>query len=343
MRIIIEYESSWRNSFLDGSNSEPLPKGGRNFIGSMTTLKQPGNFIQRSITKDTVMGVLNRLIGEQRKLYQARQDPDYYFADIEAELQEADIVDKPSITQEMVYIRNITGSTDQNSFTGMIRAGHPVFKSDYSSELWGVLWLDLESLTSFIMDDTSQINGLSKEYLDPITILNKSIELQDLKSIEQNDDLNKVVARLADCFPDELYVENNGLIRPIRFYAAALYMQIERLRAKFNMATAYNKRGQKICAFGFSKRGFNGSRDFMKNFITGREKIIWGNPYLHKEKKKGEGEVVSKLTKASGQLEINLNIPKERAKDLEIKIENAGVSAFYLGKKGLAYVKDIRI
>lgn len=26
MRIIIEYESSWRNSFLDGSNNEPLPK-----------------------------------------------------------------------------------------------------------------------------------------------------------------------------------------------------------------------------------------------------------------------------------------------------------------------------
>jgi hypothetical protein len=28
MQIIIEYESSWRNSFLDGSNNQPLPKGG---------------------------------------------------------------------------------------------------------------------------------------------------------------------------------------------------------------------------------------------------------------------------------------------------------------------------
>ena len=44
MQIIIEYESSWRNSFLDGSNNEPLPKGGRNFIASMTTLKQEGNY-----------------------------------------------------------------------------------------------------------------------------------------------------------------------------------------------------------------------------------------------------------------------------------------------------------
>ena len=43
MKIIIEYESSWRNSFLDGSNNEELPKSGRNFIGSMTTLKKEGN------------------------------------------------------------------------------------------------------------------------------------------------------------------------------------------------------------------------------------------------------------------------------------------------------------
>ena len=68
MKITIAYESSWRNSFLDGSNNEKLPTSGRNFIGSMTTLKKEGNFIQRTISKDTVMGVLNRLIGEQAKL-----------------------------------------------------------------------------------------------------------------------------------------------------------------------------------------------------------------------------------------------------------------------------------
>ncbi|MCB1658564.1 MAG: hypothetical protein KDI39_10075, partial [Pseudomonadales bacterium] len=111
MKITIEYEASWRNSFLDGSNNEPLPKGGRNFVGSMTTLKQAGNFMQHSITKNTVMGVLNRLIGDQQKLYQARLQPNYYFADIETVLQDTDIVDKPLITNEMAYICNVSGST----------------------------------------------------------------------------------------------------------------------------------------------------------------------------------------------------------------------------------------
>ena len=72
MKIEIKYKSSWRNSFLDGSNNEPLPKGGRKFVASMTNLKKEGNYICRNITHDTVMGVLNRLIGDQRKLYQSR-------------------------------------------------------------------------------------------------------------------------------------------------------------------------------------------------------------------------------------------------------------------------------
>ena len=337
MRIIIEYESSWRNSFLDGSNSEPLPKGGRNFIGSMTTLKQAGNFIQRSITKDTVMGVLNRLIGEQRKLYQARQDPDYYFADIEAELKETDIVDKPSITQEMVYIRNITGSTDQNSFTGMIKANDPAFKSDFSSALWGVLWLTLDEILDFILNEQS--NSSEQIDLDPVTVIEKLEILNAEKPVEVESKVKEALEKIQQTFPEVDYkLTSKGLLTPISLYTSALYMQLENLKDSFDLSSSLTKSGG---LSGISKRGFT-KKDFMDRYTTGSKKLIWGNPYLLKEKKKGEGEVVSKLTKASGQLEINLNIPKERARDLELKIENAGVSAFYLGKKGLAYVKDIR-
>ena len=61
-----------------------------------------------------------------------------------------------------------------------------------------------------------------------------------------------------------------------------------------------------------------------------------------KEKRKGEGEVVSLLTKANGTLNINLDITEDKAKELKGMIESAGVSSFYLGKKGLAYVDFIR-
>ena len=50
---------------------------------SVRDKKHPENFIKREVTIDTVMGVLNRLIGDQRKLYQAREDDSYFFKNID--------------------------------------------------------------------------------------------------------------------------------------------------------------------------------------------------------------------------------------------------------------------
>jgi hypothetical protein len=136
MKITIDYEASWRNSFLDGDNNEPAPQK-RKFIGSMTNLKKSENFIEREVTIDTVMGILNRLIGDQRKLYQARSDDQYYFRDIENNISFQDRAEV--INSEITFIRNITGSTDQNSYTGMIQVKDPIFNSDYSIELWSLL------------------------------------------------------------------------------------------------------------------------------------------------------------------------------------------------------------
>ncbi|MEI1679797.1 type I-Fv CRISPR-associated protein Cas5fv [Acinetobacter baumannii] len=337
MQIIIEYESSWRNSFLDGSNNEPLPKGGRNFIASMTTLKQAGNYKKRAVSKDTVMGILNRLIGEQRKLYQVRQDKEYYFSELEKILKDEDIVDKSTISNEMVYIRNISGSTDQNSFTGMIKANDPAFKSEYSSQLWGILWLDLDAVAQFICDNTYNVK-IDIE-LDPITVCSQIELLSSEKAIDAIDSVKDALAILQSKFDDVNYLNAKEQLPLISLYASALYLQIERLSKKYDLSNALTKSGG---LSGISKRGFT-KKDFMDRYTTGSKKLIWGNPFLLKEKKKGEGEVVSILSKASGQLIINLNISKDQARDLEERIENAGVSSFYLGKKGLAYVTDIRV
>lgn len=68
-----------------------------------------------------------------------------------------------------------------------------------------------------------------------------------------------------------------------------------------------------------------------------------GNPYIKKEKIKGQGEVTSMMTKASGQLEILIDVDRDKGQEIKTLIENAGVSSFYLGKKGLAYVSNIRL
>jgi len=347
MKITIEYESSWRNSFLEGCNNEPLPKTGRKFIGSLKSLndpKKPENFIRREVTLDTVMGVLNRLIGDQRKLYQSRSCENYFFKKIEPKIS---FNDKPnSINAEMTYIRNMTGNTDQDSFEGAIKANSAMLRSDFSLELWGVLYLDFQELCNLIVDDRYEVKCDLE--LNPVHIVSRAIEIdKKFKALELNSQIKDVIQHLNSYFYDLItdqqatpFIEKSGKVKPVRFYAAALYLQLERLRVKYDMEKAVTKAGK---VAGFSKRGFNGKRDFMKHFVTGGEKKVWGNPYMREELLKGVGKTKHLMTKSSGQLAIEIDISREKAKELSQLIESAGVSSFYLGKKGLAYVSSIRI
>jgi hypothetical protein len=332
MKIIIDYDSSWRNSFLNGDNNEPLPKKGRGFVGSMTSLRKPENFKKRQVTLDTVMGILNRIIGDQRKLYQARGDDSYFFKDIDYENSDKVIFnDKAIETNEMTYIRNITGSTDQNSFTGSIKTNDAMFLSDYSAEFWGVLALDFEALCHFIISKNKVTISIDA---NPISIINKLELLNKEKPVVNEGLANEAVQILNQSFEGIEYLNKKGEIMPISLYCSSLYLQLERLSNQFNMESAKTKAGG---ISGISKRGFT-TKDFMNRFTTGEKKKIWGNPYIRKERIKGIGEVTSLMTKASGQLEINLDVSRDKAKEIKIMIENAGVSSFYLGKKGLAYI-----
>ncbi|MEI6894441.1 MAG: type I-Fv CRISPR-associated protein Cas5fv [Colwellia sp.] len=332
MKITIEYESSWRNSFLDGNNNEPLPKAGRKFIGSMTSLQKPENFIKREITIDTVMGVLNRLIGDQRKLYQSRADDNYFFVELEPLVS---LSDRPEyISNEMTFIRNITGSTDQNSYTGLIKVDDPMFLSDYSGELWGVLALNLEELCQFVVTKNTVGARISE---DPLTIIARLEELNKAKPVENIGLVNNAFDILKDKFEKYKGLNNKGLAFPLALYCSALYLQLDLLSKKYDMSTAKTKAGG---ISGISNNGVT-KKDFMSRFTTGDKKKIWGNPYIREEFIKGEGKTKHLMTKASGTLDIILHISRDKAKEIKGMIDDAGVSSFYLGKKGLAYVTNI--
>ncbi|SMN02223.1 FIG00921294: hypothetical protein [uncultured Candidatus Thioglobus sp.] len=363
MKITISYDSSWRNSFLDGSNNEPLPEkdkqaGGRRYIASMTSLKKDKdketgvskNFIQRSITKDTVMGVLNRLIGDQRKLYQSRdnnKDKNYYFADIEDKVS---FIDNPQLTQEMTYLRNMRGSYDQNSFVGSIKVNHPLIDSDFSGSLWGVLQLNISELFEFILDENKIVPNMNN--INPFTIIeiikgfkniNKT-KMQDTIALEKvvdklnnssslSQELKNMYPNMQKAFDGGAYLKGD-LVQIGSLYCSALYLQVLRLSKKYDMS--------EIILKGISVNNIT-PKNFLELF-TGGQKRIWGNPYYHDSYIPGPGKVRNLMTKASGKLDIMLDISEEEAKEIRTMIYDAGVSSFYLGKKGLAFVDgDISI
>jgi hypothetical protein len=333
MKIEIAYEASWRNSFLDGSNDEALPKKGRKFIGSITALKNSENYITRDVTHNTVMGILNRLIGEQRKLYQARVDKKYFFKDIESKVTYHDDVKVKN--SELVYLRNMSGNTDQNSYTGMIKTDDLMFTSSFSKEFWEVLALDVAELIEFILHDKKIDKSIT---LDPLVISDRFAEIGKIKALEETDEILQVLSIFEKHFEGTNYKNNKDKVVPLNLYCSAMYLQLERLSSSHDMSAVLTKTGT---ITGISKRLFT-KKDFMNRFTTGEKKKIFGNPYIAKSFEKGEGQVTSMLTKASGVLEITIDIARDEAKELASMIEDAGVSSFYLGKKGLAYVRSIK-
>lgn len=333
MKIEIEYEASWRNSFLDGSNDEALPKKGRKFIASITALKKSENYIARDVSLNTVMGILNRLIGDQRKLYQAREDKAYYFRDRESLVTFKDNVKTSS--SELVYLRNMSRNTDKNSYTGMIKTDDKMFSSDYSKEFWGVLALDIDELLEFITHGKEIDRDI---LLDPLIISERFVEIGKLKVLDEtNEVVIEALKVLERNFEGTNYKNNKGKVVPQNLYCSALYLQLDRLSSRYDLGSALTRNGM---IAGVSKRLFT-KKDFMNRFTSGERKKIFGNPYIAKSFKEGEGQVTSMLTKANGSLEIIIDIPRDEAKQLKSLIENAGVSSFYLGKKGLAYVRNI--
>ena len=213
MKIEIEYEASWRNSFLNGSNDEALPKKGRKFVGSSTALKKNENFIQREVTHNTVMGILNRLTGEQRKLYQTRKDVNYYFRDIENKVSFKDDVSLES--SEIVYLRNMSRNTDQNSFTGAIKTDHEIFNSEYSIPFWGVLELGLDALLEFIVDGIAIQNC---NILDPLLISERFSQIGKLKSLAIEEKAKEALLVLEEKFVGTNYMNNKDEIVPLNLY-----------------------------------------------------------------------------------------------------------------------------
>ena len=334
MKIEIEYEASWRNSFLDGSNNESLPKGGRKFVGSMTNLKKSENYIQREVSLDTVMGILNRLIGDQRKLYQAREDARYFFKDIESHIG---FHDQPKqVNTEVSYIRNITGSTDQNSYTGMIMVNDPAFNSDYSLDLWSILALDLDDLSFWILNGGKFQLPIE---LNALVIIERLENINKLKPVSAEGNYKASYEKLSKHFSKFNEPNEKGEVLPISLYCSALYLQLEKLARYFDLSSVLTKSGR---LSGISNNGFT-KKDFMKRYTTGEKKKIWGNPYMREEFVKGEGKSKQLLTKVNGQLHINIDVDRDLAKQIQNMINEAGVSSFYLGKKGLAYVTNIRV
>ena len=412
MRIVIEYDSCWQTGFMGDNPDKPIDYSKK----AKTNFHSDNGFIQKykattktrgerrtPITDSTIMGILCRLIGDQRKLFQAIKDPNFYFADIKEAISWKLIDEKSHF--EITFLTNKSDDRcAQSTWLGVISDDNPWFYSENSKKFWSVLFLDRNNILDFILDEnlfydnkdnlpdcrptsliarlnlitnvrtnegepwkskdrkisenSMKLEKLYKEKSDLIEQCTKAdkitekyekkikkidLQLLDLNKIvddiaanEMDIKLHIVVQKLKNEFP-ECEFWDDGLLYPQRVYASALYLQAKRLiltgvSLDFLQESSVQN-ADEISIKGFSRNskasgGFNGIRDWL-NPMSGNRKKAVGSP--------------CQIQKASGQLEIKLDIDTDKAIELKKLIDNAGVSTFYLGKKGLAYVSHIDV
>lgn len=351
MKIIIKYSDVWKNSFLDGDNNSKLPKNGRKFIASITSLGKKENAIYRDFTIDTIMGVMNRLIGDQRKLWQSREkvySDFYYFEDIEKNISFVD--DIKTLSKEVVFLRNMNKSYDKGAWSGKINVEHPLLNSKFSKRLFSIFYYSLEELYEFILTGNEvDLDSLNID-LDPLLISEQISLLDKIKAEPINERLKNIINVFTTSFEEDgilpkYYLKNENEVYNKKFYFSALYLLTTKMILEFG-SELENILNSKNGIPGMSKGGFT-QKDFIANFAN--KKLIYGNPYLinywddnpNKEGKKIKVE--DKLGVATGTLTINIDVDREKSKEIKTLIENAGVGYFYLGKKGLAYVDKIKL
>lgn len=343
MQITIEYQSSWRNIFSDGTNDEPVGQNGRPYIASGKNLNdlKKSTYKEADVTKQTVRGILNRIIGERRKLYQIANSDNNYFGDIDDKIS---FKDKPSyIDNEIVYLRNLNNSKDQNAFSGYINTDDPAFKSTQGKLLWGVLKLSFDEAVDYIKNRTP-INEWDTSPLDVFEQFESVTDSKLYKNINYEKDDPEVVLKYKNISEIvALHIKDSKNTNSNTFSFKCFYADLIKIRLKFLEEDGYDFSNIKTKQGKLS--GINPSgitfKDFIKKYTSGDGKTVYGNPYVVT---KGSLDMKGKaLKKVSGTLEITIDVDRKRAREIKELIENAGVLSFKVGKKSVAYIKKIKV
>lgn len=349
LSIKIRYHGIWCNSFLSGTNDKPISKTNvRSPIISSQHLKK--GLVHTPPTHNTAIGIVNRLIGDPRKLFQIREDSSYILKDLEDKVE---IYQEFISTPELISLKNSDSNiTSQTQFNGLVKDDPNFFNSEEAKIIWQTLWLSQEELTTWLRSDRSEYPDPEFPFaanFDGVILANRLEEISQLKPIPLNQEIFEIFEQLHHHFsvdylkPETIQAFEKGDSKKSKFYIAslyfsALYLVIELLeKNKKPIDRFLSKRGSLV---GISKRTFT-KRDFMIPHTKGK-KVLRNFPYISKTFEKGLGEIVDMLDKRDGLLVINFKeISKNKADEIESRIEAAKVSNFKVGKKGIAWIETI--
>lgn len=396
MKITINYSSKWSNSFSDAETKNPTAlslgavqegiKDEKVIISENDTYedimykvnKVYPNFQYNTITKNTVLGVLSRLLGEIRYLNNfIDEEPDHIINVIKDKVS-FKVIDR-EIYNEVIRISTPEKEVQSNG-GGLIseKAKDNILlsKNEYSELLYSVFnIINLDMLEKFInvLEVSTTIEEVKTFFVEKellhtgnfepykfIELYNENLkktenyekEYRNLKKGKRETDKDiesytYIIKRIGSLnHNDEEYHFKPKFINlpGILVYLFSNFL----IRNKYDICGILTEKKGNIKGIAEGSGGLT-IKDFYSAFSSKKTSV--DSPYFLSTKffNKKENKSINQsdfnigISKEDGILDIFLDISEDEARDLKRRIDAVGVSSFQLGKKGLAYVKEIDI
>lgn len=404
MKIKIAYSSKWSVELmnelrvqkicsmgdLENKNANSLNLDHNdNYESIMKKISQTyENFTYKTISKNTVLGILARLLGEVRYLNIALNDVEHPVNKLKDKVTFK--VNDRTLYNEIVYLYKKPTQVKDNGGGLAINLDNLLLGiNSWSTIIYSIFNLkDVQSINSFVdhiikstnlMQIQSYINNNNLLYSKEIAIHNFVMDFTKHKEVFSN--LYKDYKLETNLLLDKKITSYNNEVKELHqlLTKIALYTSTnldEESQFKVSSWNELNIVGL-LCYFivkwsfnnGFINEINNEKLINNNNKIQGiaetsggltvkdlyrsisPKKLSWNMPYTLKTKmmKKKDAPQINQLNtnigigKECGILEINIDIPIEQAKELKQQIKDVAVATFQLGKKGLAYVKEIDV
>ncbi len=341
MRILIKFDSCWGNSFL----SDPDAKGKRSYIASLSKMNNGKNkdnaldyYKEKSTSLSTVQGVLYRLLGARDRLDVLLEHDESIIADLIKRDSISFTLTNVVETDESVYLRNANLSSDQNSYSGV--PNEELHENEDFKSVIAIFYASRAELLDYVARDIYPVNITQKlSILEIAELIEGFHKEKDAPYNVTEAEFELVNSKVKEMFDKDIHPSKANLM------LLAINKAVAEFAVTLNEKSAFLTANNTFAGISLNGNSFT-RKDFMKKFAS--PKLVYGNPYQTdfwvKNEYSAEGKnkkFNKKLTKRSGTLAIDIDCSHEVEYELKTLITHAGVSAFYLGKKGLAYVDKI--
>lgn len=332
MKIEICYNSIWNNSFLSDDKKKYIASSQN--LDSKLNIENSVYYKERKISLTTAYGVLFRILGAQAPLEHLLEN-EFNGCPIKPLIKEGKVsyrVIESNIFEEIVFLRNLNKHKSRNELSGVPDNSFLSLNKNINERVLFVLSYNRKELIDYILNDVFVLKENPK-INNIVDLCSKINELSSLKSLKINDsELLKSISEKYNTFFEN---KNCNLLDKSSLVLVALNIASVRYCSEYT-DTKFFTTNNTISGVSLSCVSFT-PKSLISRFAE--HKIIYGNPYMFYDK---TGKKRS-LIKSDGILEIIIDADKETSLLIENMINEACVSSFYVGKKGLGYIRKIYI